>query len=106
MKKFEIVFWSYMQAGSAGILSEMEIDARNVTSALNKFKKEHFPNDLKKRKKMSCFQRLIKKDKTVWSKIITINEIIRTPISLKEIKNTLKQADLSLKGLPNRKKCG
>jgi len=95
MKRFEIKFWSYMQAGSCGIQSYTEIDARDIKSALNKFKKAHFPNDPEKRKTMNHFQRLLKEEKTIWSKIISINEISRISIPDKEVRSALKEAGLS-----------
>jgi len=97
MKRFEIKFWSYMQAGSCGIQSFCEIDARDLKSALNKFKKEHHPNTEAKRKGMQHFQRLLKTDKTVWSKIISINEIERTYLVDREVKTAIKEAGLSVK---------
>ena len=97
MKQFEILFWSYMNAGSCGIKSSMEIEARDIKSALNKFKKEHHPNNPTKRKTMDKFKRLQREDKTVWSKIISINEIARTYLVDKDVKKALKDAGLSAK---------
>jgi len=102
MKRFEIEFWSYMQAGHCGILSQCEIDARDLKSALNKFKKEHHPNTEEKRKGMDTFKRLVKTDKTVWSKIISINEIERTYLIDKDVKKALKDAGLSVKSFGER----
>ena len=99
MKRFEIKFWSYMNAGSCGILSTGEIDARDLKSALNKFKKEHYPNNPEKRKAMDKFKRLQKEEKTIWSKIISINEIERTYLVDKDVKKALKEAGLSTKSL-------
>ena len=91
-----------MRAGSCGVFSVAEIDARDIKSALNKFKKEHFPNDPEKRKTMRKFQRLLKEEKTVWSKITSINEISRTSIPDKEAKKAIKEAGLSIKSFGER----
>jgi len=102
MKRFEIQFWSYMSAGSCGILSFTEIDARDLKSALNKFKKKHFPSNPEKRKTMRNFQRLLKEEKTIWSKIISVNEIERTYLVDKDVKKSLKEAGLSVKSFGER----
>ena len=99
MKRFEIIYWSYMMAGSCGMRSTIEIEAKDLKSALNKFKKEHKPNDPEKRKAMDNFKRLQREDKTVWSIIISINEIERIYLDTKDVKKALKEAGLSVKSL-------
>lgn len=86
MKRFDIRFWSHMSFGSCGVLSSIEIEARNLKSAINKFKKHHYPNDPTKRKKA----------KFEWSKIISIQEITRADITGADVVKALKSAKLPI----------